>query len=117
MVMPLEKRCVNFLVKNLQPSNVFNLLDQCLKWEVSKELLDKCKQYIQKQTNEVLQSETFQGISFEHLIILLEQDTLSVTEGELLKSVRFSFHLHLISNLVMSYMPRIFFHAHPAHDY
>ena len=93
MVPSLEKRCVDFLAKTLAPNNVFDVLDQCLNWEVSSELLYTCKQFLQNQTNEVLESETFQGISLQHLIILLEQDTLSVTEVELLKSVSFSVHI------------------------
>ena len=93
MVPSLEKRCVDFLAKTLAPNNVFGVLDECLKWEVSTELLDKCKEFLQNQTKEVLQNEAFASISLEHLIILLEQDTLSVIEVELLKSVSFSVHI------------------------
>ena len=87
MVPLLEMICVNFLMKTLSPTNVFSLLDQCLKWEVSAELLDKCKEVLQKQTKEVLISDEFYSINRECLIVLLEQEILSVTEGELLKSV------------------------------
>ena len=87
MVASLEKYCVDFLMKNLSKKNVFEILDQCLKWTVNAELLVKCKEFLQKQTKEVLKCEGFPNISLEHLVILLEQETLSVSEGELLRSV------------------------------
>ena len=93
MVPSLEKRCVDFLAKTLALNNVFGVLDECLKWEVSAELLDKCKQLLQKQTKKVLQSEAFLSISLDCLIFLLEQDTLLITEGELLKRVSFSVYI------------------------
>lgn len=87
MVTSLEKSCIDFLIKNLTPNNVFDVLAQCLKWEVSAELLKKCKQFLQKQTKDVLQTDSFSSIDLECLIVLLEQNFLSVTEGELFKKV------------------------------
>ena len=93
MVTALEKHCVYFLTKNVSENNVFEILDQCLKWTVNPQLLIKCKTMLQKQTKVVLKSEKFLNISLELLVILLEQETLSVSEGELFKSVFFDLEI------------------------
>lgn len=101
----MEKYCVDFLMKNLSKNNVFEILDQCLKWTVNAELLVKCNEFLQKKTKEVLKSEGFLNISLEHLVILLEQETLSVSEGELLRSV--SLHLFTFLSLqLLTYKSR-----------
>ena len=87
MVPLLEKHCIDFLTKNLSAKNVLGVLDQCLQWEVNLDLLVKCKEMLQKQTNEVLKSVEFLGISQKCLIVLLEQEKLTATEGTLFKSV------------------------------
>ena len=87
MVTSLEKHCVNFLTKTLSGNNVLEILDQCLKWTVNPELQSKCKEFLQKQTKRVLKDEKFLSISLEQLIILLEQEAIFVTEGELFESV------------------------------
>ena len=98
MVPALEKHCTDFLVQNLSAKNVFDVLERGLEWELGAELLEKCKEVIRTRTNEVLNSEQFPSISLDCLTILLEQETLSVTEGQLLKSVSFVF-LFLCINL------------------
>ena len=87
MVTSLEKHCVDFLTKNLSENNVFEILDQCAKWTVNPQLLIKCITLLQIHTKVVLKSEKFLNISLELLVILLKQDALSVSEGELFKSV------------------------------
>ena len=87
MVTSLEKRCVTFLTKSLSENNVLEILDQCLKWTVNPELQSKCKEFLQKQTKRVLKGEKFLSISLGQLVILLEQEALSISEGELFESV------------------------------
>lgn len=87
MIPSLEKHCVDYLVKKLSAKNAWDTLNQCLKWEVIPELLDKCKEVLQQKTAEVLKDAAFLSISRDCLIILLEQNALSVAAGELIKSV------------------------------
>lgn len=91
MIPKLERHCVDFLMKHLSGTNVFGVWERCLKYEISAELLKKCKEVVQTKTNEVLKSDDFLRISLQFLIILLEQEMLSVTEGQLFKSVSFPF--------------------------
>ena len=73
--------------------NVFDVLEQCLKCDVDSNLLKKCKEVLQKRTKEVLKYKAFLVSSLECLIVLLEQEILSVTEGELFKAVNLLFKL------------------------
>ena len=70
----------------LDPSNVFNILPTAEKYE-EKELVDRCWNVIDRQTEAVLKSDGFVTIERSLLEAVVSRETLSVNEVDLFKAV------------------------------
>ena len=82
----LVSECVEFLKKNLDPSNVFCVLKHAQQFE-KKDLLCKCWYLIDKKTDEVLKSSEFMTIEKSLLEQLVARNSLTIREVELFKAV------------------------------
>ncbi|KAL9980109.1 hypothetical protein ACROYT_G008652, partial [Oculina patagonica] len=86
MVPSLADECIGFLQNNLDPSNVFNVLKFAQNCE-EKNLVDRCWEVIDEQTEEAVKSAEFVTIERSLLEAVVERDTLVIEEVELFKAV------------------------------
>ena len=101
MIKPLESFCVDFLVDSLNAGNVLSFLQFCTDFEVDKKLREKCMEFIRANTGDVLTDESFSTINHKFLMLLLQDDFLTVAEIDLFKAVCFIvyfrfFHLSVL---------------------
>lgn len=82
----LSVKCSDFLNDHLGAVNVFSILPGAQKFEEN-DLVAKCWDVIDCQTEHVIRSEGFLDVSKEVLISILGRDSLTVREVELLKAV------------------------------
>lgn len=82
----LVRECVEFLKKNLDPSNVFCVLRHAQQFK-KKDLLFQCWYLIDKKTDEALKSSEFMTIEKSLLEQLVARSSLNVREVELFKAV------------------------------
>ena len=86
IVPSLKEKCVNFLVENLNPENVLDVLDQVTRFD-EEDLKRHCWKVIQSNTSKVVASDNFKNISQATLTKLLMRDNLNVPEVELFHAV------------------------------
>ncbi|KAL9955309.1 hypothetical protein ACROYT_G036615 [Oculina patagonica] len=86
MVPCLVEECVEFLKRNLHPSNVFCVFKHAQKYG-KKDLLCHCWYLIERKTKEVLTSSDFLTIEKSLLEQLVERNSLNIKEVELFKAV------------------------------
>ena len=86
MVPSLAEKCTEYLADNLDPSNVFSILPSAQKYE-EKSLVDRCWKVIDEQTEAAVKSDGFATIDRSLLEVVVERDTLNITEVELFKGV------------------------------
>ena len=82
----LVRECVEFLKKNLDPSNVFCVLQHAQQYK-KKDLLCQCWYLIDKKTDEALKSSEFMMIEISLLEQLVARNSLNIREVELFKAV------------------------------
>jgi hypothetical protein len=88
----LNKKCVNFLLENLNTANVLDILEPATRFK-EKELKKQCLKLIQSNTSEVVDSRGFNDMSQTTLAILLNQDKLKIPEVKLFQAVLKWIHL------------------------
>ena len=82
----LHRKCVDFLINNLNGENVLNVLSQAT--HIGEEYLERrCWKHIISNTKNVVRSDDFKQISQKTLTKLLRQDTLDISEMELFQFV------------------------------
>ena len=86
IVPSLKEKCTNFLMENLNPENVLDVLDQVTRFD-EEDLKRHCWKVIQSNTNKVVASDNFKNISQATLTKLLMRDNLNVQEVELFHAV------------------------------
>ncbi|CAB4031169.1 BTB POZ domain-containing 6-like [Paramuricea clavata] len=86
IVPSLKEKCANFLVENLNPENVLDVLDQVTRFD-EEDLKRHCWKVIQSHTSKVVASDNFNNISQGTLTKLLMHDNLNVPEVELFHAV------------------------------
>ena len=86
MVPSLADKCTKYLQNNLDPSNVFSILPSAQKFE-EENLVERCWELIDEQTEAAVKSDGFVTIERSLLEVLVERDTLDITEVELFKGV------------------------------
>ncbi|CAB4018100.1 BTB POZ domain-containing 6-like [Paramuricea clavata] len=82
----LNEKCVNFLLENLNPENVLDILEQMIRFD-EKELEKQCWEIIESSTGKVVASDSFNNISQTTLAKLLKRDILKIPEVELFQAV------------------------------
>ena len=82
----LADKCTAYLGNNLDGSNVFHVLPGAQKYE-EKDLIHRCWEVIDEQTDEAVKSDGFVTIERSVLEELVERDSLNVQEVELFKAV------------------------------
>ena len=82
----LADKCTAYLGNNLDGSNVFHVLPGAQKYE-EKDLMNRCWEVIDEQTDEAVKSNGFATIERSVLEELVERDSLNVKEVELFKAV------------------------------
>ena len=90
MIKPLESLCIDYLLNNLNVENVFTVLQFCIDCDTDKRLMTECKKFIQNKTEVVIKAESFTKISSKCLSLLMEQNSLNITEVRLFEAVCFS---------------------------
>lgn len=82
----MELLCVNFLKENLNAENAFMLLTQARLFD-EHHLSELCLNIIDRETSEALQAESFLDIDHETLCVVLQRDTLRISELALFQAV------------------------------
>jgi hypothetical protein len=83
----LDEKCVNFLLENLNPENVLDVLEQATRFD-EKKLEKRCWKIIEaSRTGEVVASDSFNNTSQTTLDKLLKRDKLKIPEVELFQAV------------------------------
>ena len=82
----LKEKCVNFLVENLNPENVLDVLDQATRFD-EEDLKRHCWKVIQSNTSKVVASDSFNNISQMTMTKLLRRNKLNIPEVELFQAV------------------------------
>jgi BTB/POZ domain-containing protein 1/2 len=82
----LNEKCVNFLLENLNPENVLDVLEQTTRFD-EKKLEQQCWKIIEFKTGKVVASDSFNNISQTTLDKLLKRDILRIPEVELFQAV------------------------------
>ena len=82
----LNEKCVNFLLENLNPENVLDVLKQATRFD-EKELEKRCWNVIESNAGEVVASDSFNNISQTTLAKLLKRDELNIPEVKLFEAV------------------------------
>jgi len=82
----LVDECIDFLLRNLDPTNVFCVLSHAQQYDESN-LVDRCWDVIDRKTEEVVKSEGFATIERSLLEAIVQRDQLSIREVELFKAV------------------------------
>jgi len=82
----LADECIEFLQRNLDPTNVFCVLSHAQQYD-EKRLVDRCWEMIDKKTEDVLKSEGFTSIERSLLEAVVKRDSVTIAEVELFKAV------------------------------
>ena len=82
----LTEKCFQYLQDNLDPSNVFSIL-QSVKIYEEMNLVRDCWKVIDRQTGEAVKSDVFEAIDGPLLQAVVERDTLNIEEVELFKAI------------------------------
>jgi BTB/POZ domain-containing protein 3/6 len=82
----LNKKCVNFLLENLNPENALDVSEQAARFD-EKKLEKRCWKVIEYKTGNVVASDSFNNISQTTLAKLLKRDILKIAEVELFQAV------------------------------
>lgn len=82
----LADECIDFLLRNMDSTNVFCILSHAQKYD-KKNLLTRCWEKIDRDTEDVLKSEGFMTIERCLLEAIVKRDSLTIREVELLKAV------------------------------
>ena len=82
----LADECIEFLRKNVAPTNVFCVLSHAQQYD-EKILVDRCWEVIDIKTEEALKSEEFVKIERSLLETIVQRDQLTISEVELFKAV------------------------------
>ncbi|CAK9825378.1 BTB/POZ domain-containing protein 2 [Anthophora retusa] len=85
-VSALEKHCVDYLKNNLTSDNAFLLLTQARLFD-EPQLAAVCLDTIDRFTTKALNADGFTDIDIDTLKIVLERDTLRVTEAKIFQAV------------------------------
>lgn len=85
-VSALEKHCVDYLKNNLTSDNAFLLLTQARLFD-EPQLAAVCLDTIDRFTTEALNADGFTDIDIETLKVVLERDTLRVSESKIFQAV------------------------------
>ena len=85
MIPSLNEKCVNFLLENLNPENVLDVLEQATRFD-EKELEKRCWKIIVSNAGEVVASDSFNNISQTTLAKLLKRDHLKYTRSRTVSS-------------------------------
>lgn len=84
----LVHKCLEYLRENVDGSNVFCVLTHALRcYEQDGELMERCWNVVDEQTEPAIQSDGFVTIERSLLEALVERDSLSIKEIELFKAV------------------------------
>ena len=82
----LAQKCVVFLMRNLDVANVLCVLSDAQKYD-EKNLVDRCWEMIESETEEVVKSEDFVKIDKSLLEAMVKRATLTISEVELFRAV------------------------------
>ena len=82
----LADECVDFLLRNVDPTNVFGVLSIAQQYE-DERLVDQCWEVIDGKTEEVVKSEDFLTIERSLLEDIVKRNWLTIREVELFKAV------------------------------
>jgi len=82
----LADECIEFLGKNVGPTNVFCVLSHAQQYD-EKILVDRCWEVIDIKTEEVVKSEEFAKIEMSLLEAIIKRDSLTIREVELFRAV------------------------------
>ncbi|CAB4015358.1 BTB POZ domain-containing 6-like [Paramuricea clavata] len=82
----LNVKCVNFLLENLNPENVLDVLEEATRFD-EKKLEKRCWKIIESRTGKVVASDSFNNTSQTTLAKLLKRDKLKIPEVELFQAV------------------------------
>ena len=82
----LADECIEFLRKNVAPTNVFCVLSHAQQYD-EKILVDRCWEVIDMKTEEAVKSEEFVKIERSLLEAIVKRDSLTIREVELFKAV------------------------------
>jgi hypothetical protein len=85
MIPSLNEKCVNFLLENLNPENVLDVLEQATRFD-EKELEKRCWKILVSNAGEVVASDSFNNISQTTLAKLLKRDHLKYTRSRTVSS-------------------------------
>ena len=88
-IYPLKARCVNYLLDNLDVENVLPVLKHCLDCVVDDRLVEKCRELLRSNIENVLKPEFIATMDENCLICLLEDEDLDVEEINLFNAVCF----------------------------
>ena len=72
MIEELERCCEKFITSNMNPKKCLMILEKCLMFDISTNLLEYCQNYIQRRINEVLKVWESLDVSHNCLLFLLE---------------------------------------------
>ncbi|KAL9960892.1 hypothetical protein ACROYT_G034400 [Oculina patagonica] len=87
-LLSLSDKCIEYLGKNLNASNVINFLAQALNNQ-EEGAIARCWEVIDKHTADVITSDEFVTVDKQILETLVERDSLTVNEVELFEAVNF----------------------------
>ena len=82
----LAEKCVVFVMRNLDVANVLCVLSDAQKYD-EKNLVDRCWEMIESETEEVVKSEDFVKIDKSLLEAMVKRATLTISEVELFRAV------------------------------
>ncbi len=82
----LNEKCVNFLLENLNPENVLDVLPQATRFD-EKELEKRCWECIETNISKIIATGSFNNISQANLASLLKRDKLRIAEVELFQAI------------------------------
>ena len=88
MVPSLADKCAEYLVDNVDPLSVFNVLPSALNYE-EEDLIDACWRVVDEQTEAALKSDGFATIERSLLEAIAIRDTLFIDEVDLFRAVDF----------------------------
>ena len=83
----LATKCVEYLEKEMNYTNVFEILKHARKFD-EEDLVERCWQIIDNNTIDCIQSEAMLKIDHDILESLIKRDTLNVQEDELFKTAK-----------------------------
>ena len=82
----LADECIDFLLRNVDPANVFPLLSHAQQYD-KKGLVDRCWEVIDEKTQEALESERLATIERPLLEAIVKRESLNIGEVELFQAV------------------------------